>query len=81
MRLLSLEGAAKLLEHQNAHLYGASRTFMAAKEYLDSPLAEIPYDRVFFWHESFGRRRLRLLRKIERRANPDSGNPRQRRAG
>jgi uncharacterized protein YprB with RNaseH-like and TPR domain len=81
MRLLALEGAAKLLEHQYADLDGASRTVLAAQEYLDSPLAEIPYDRVLFWHESFGRRRLRLLRKIERRANSDFGNPRQRRAG
>lgn len=67
IRLLALEGAAKLLEHQLGELETASRTVLAAQEYLDSPLAEIPYDRILFWHESLGRRRQRLLQKLERR--------------
>jgi len=77
VRLLALEGAAKLLEHQFGDLETAGRTVVAAQEYLDNPIADIPYDRILFWHESLGRRRQRLLRKLSR----ESGDSESRKAG
>ncbi|MFH2055255.1 MAG: ribonuclease H-like domain-containing protein [bacterium] len=74
IRLFALEGAAKLLEHQFGEYDTASRTVVVAQEYLESPHAEIPYDRILFWHESLSRRRQRLLRKAAAQKNA-GGSP------
>ncbi|MCK4858588.1 MAG: ribonuclease H-like domain-containing protein [candidate division Zixibacteria bacterium] len=63
-RLLALESAAKLLEHQFHDLAAAGKATLAALDYLDSSLANIPDDRILFWYETLKKRRQRLLRKL-----------------
>jgi hypothetical protein len=53
-----------LLEHQFRDPSGAVEVVNAALEYLDTPLAAVPYDRVLLHHEAFNRRRKRLLHKL-----------------
>ena len=64
-RLLALSEAAKILEHKKREYDRATSFVVQALEYLDSPLAEIPYDRVAFWNETLQKRRQRLLRRAK----------------
>ncbi len=63
IRLLALNEAAKILEHKKREYDRASALVVQALEYLDSPLAEIPYDRIAFWNETLQKRRQRLLQR------------------
>lgn len=65
MRLYALNESAKLLEHKKRDYTQASKLIAQALEYLDSPLAEIAYDRVLFWNETLDKRRQRLLKRIK----------------
>jgi uncharacterized protein YprB with RNaseH-like and TPR domain len=65
LRLSALESTAMLLEHQFRDFKGAEAVTLSAIEYLDSPIAEIPYDRVLYWNETLQKRRGRLLRKLK----------------
>ncbi len=64
-RLSALESTAMLLEHQFRDFREAEAVTLSAIEYLDSPIAEIPYDRVLYWNETLQKRRRRLLRKLK----------------
>ncbi len=64
LRLRVLDESAKLLEHRLRNYERASQLVLQALEYLDSPLAEIPYDRVLFWNETLQKRRARLLQRL-----------------
>ena len=63
-RLIALNESAKILEHKKRTYELAAQTVLQALEYLDSPLAEIPYDRVSFWNETLQKRRQRLLKRL-----------------
>ena len=63
LRLLAYEESAKILEHKIRNYTEATRIVIEAVEYLDSPLAEVPFDRILFWNETFQKRRQRLLRR------------------
>ncbi|MGB5105896.1 MAG: ribonuclease H-like domain-containing protein [Candidatus Zixiibacteriota bacterium] len=63
-RLVALNESAKILEHKMRVYDKAAQTVLMALEYLDSPLAEIPYDRVSFWNETLQKRRQRLLKRL-----------------
>ena len=64
-RLLALNESAKLLEHNKREYGQAAAIVLEALGYLDSPIAEIPFDRVSFWNETLQKRHLRLLRRIK----------------
>jgi len=65
LRLRALDEAAKLLEHRKRDYARASQLVLQALEYLDSPLAAIPYERVLFWNETLQKRRQRLLQRLQ----------------
>ncbi len=64
LRLLAYNESAKILEHRKRQLQQASAMIIQALEYLDSPLAEIPYERILFWNETLQKRRQRLLKRL-----------------
>ncbi len=63
IRLMALNESAKILEHKKREYDRATSFVIQALEYLDSPLAEIPYDRIAFWNETLQKRRQRLLQR------------------
>lgn len=65
IRLTALVESAKILEHRQRDFKSASELVLQALAYLDSPLAEISYDRVLFWNETLQKRRQRLLKRLK----------------
>jgi hypothetical protein len=61
VRLYAMEEAAKIMEHKLRDCAAATQVVLDAIEYLESPLAEIPDERILFWSETLKKRRHRLL--------------------
>ena len=64
-RLFALEEAAKILEHRLRDYAQASQFVLEALEYLDSPLIELPPQRISVWYDSLQKRRKRLLQRLQ----------------
>jgi uncharacterized protein len=65
IRLTALVESAKILEHKQRAYERANTLVLQALEYLDSPVADIAYDRVLFWNETLQKRRQRLLKRLK----------------